>query len=78
MRPPAPQNEVCIACRPGECGKQKDGWSWMSCKPLVSLKFKKDSAELEEDAIGQAFKECLEKLPEYEKSLTEKIRLSER
>ena len=59
-------------------GKQKDGWSWMSCKPLVSLKFKKDSAELEEDAIGQAFKECLEKLPEYEKSLTEKIRLSER
>lgn len=58
--------------------KQRDGWSWMSCKPLVSLKFKKDSSELEEDAIRQSFKECLEKLPEYEKSLIEKIKHSER
>ena len=53
--------------------KRKDNWSWMSCKPLVSLKFKKDSVEVEEDAIKQSFKECLEKLVKYEKMLIEMI-----
>ena len=53
--------------------KRKDNWSWMSCKPLVSLKFKKDSVEVEEDAIKQSFEECLEKLVKYEKMLIEMI-----
>ena len=57
--------------------KKKDGWLWMSCKPLVSLKFEKDSADAEEESIRQSFAECLKKLEKYEKSLIEKIDRSE-
>ena len=57
--------------------KEKNDWTWMSCPPLVSLKFRKDSSEVEAEAIKRSFEECLKKLPEYEKSLIEKIDPSE-
>lgn len=57
--------------------KKKEEWLWMSCRPLVSLKFEKDSSEVEADAIRQSFEECLKKLAKYEKTLTDRIDRSE-
>lgn len=67
LSPSLKKRAECIA------GNGKDGWVWKSCKPLVSLKFEKDSSEICEELITKCFDEGLTKLVEVEKDLLKKI-----